>query len=177
MFDRELGSSDEIARLHGLEDAAVSVMGLCCMKFRLIEHRNEDRPRGEITEDIDDDGVPAQFCDADVEIAHQIGQALAVARSHCAFFLVQMRVESFASLVRQYAHAAQQSRLDDAPCLIDRDRLFSGRLDNKPASSRTDMHDTACFQAHHGFTDAGSRHAEERCQLVFTETRPRPNPG
>ncbi|EGE59248.1 hypothetical protein RHECNPAF_2330063 [Rhizobium etli CNPAF512] len=177
MFDGERRSFDKVARLHGLENAAMPLVGLRRVKFGLIEHRDEDGPCGQVTQDIDDDGVPAQFRDADMKIAHQIGQALAVARRHCIPLLVQMRVESFAALLRQHAHAAQQTGLDDTPRLINRDRIFGGRLDDKPASPRADMHDTAGLQAHHGFTDAGSGYAEERCQLVFAKPRTGPNPG
>ena len=39
------------------------------------------------------------------------------------------------------------------------------------------MHDAACLQAHHRLPDAGSGHAEERCQLVFAKSRTGPDLG
>lgn len=90
MADGEFGGAMEIGRLDRFEDTAMSVMRLLRMEIGLIEHGDEDGSGRQVAQRFDDDVVSSDFGDADVKIAHQAGQALAVAFGNRRLLLIEM---------------------------------------------------------------------------------------
>ncbi|MCY1535067.1 hypothetical protein D9M68_704570 [compost metagenome] len=104
-----------------------------------------------------------------MEIAHQAGEALAIAGFDRRFLFGKVGMQPVAAALRQPPHAAQQPSFDDASRAVDHRRLFGRRFRDEPASTRADMNDAACLEAHHRFAHTSPRHAEERGQLVLAE--------
>lgn len=169
MRDVQFGGFREVLGLQGLHDAAMPQMGLHRMEVGLIEHRNQDGPRRQVTQDVDEHDIAAQLRQPDMEIAHQAGQPPLVSGRNSLLLFGEMRAQFLAASNRQFAHAAKQAGFDDPPGGIDRHRLLGRRFNNEPAAAGADMDNGACFQPHHRLPHPRSRNAKECCQLVFTE--------
>lgn len=159
----------KVTRIHRLEHAAMSLVRLGSVKIRLVQHRNKDGAGSQVAQQIGNDFVSGNFGNTNVEITHQACQPLAVASSHRVPFLVQVIEKNLATLWGQPRHAPQQTALDDAPRLVDFNRLFGRWLYDEPAATWTDLDDATAAKTHQRFAYLGARHAINFCKLTFAQ--------
>ena len=109
-----IGGFREFAGLQCVDDRAVAEMGLHGVEIGLVEHGNQDGPRGQVAQNVYEHAIAAQLRQPNMEIAHQAGQPLFVGSGDRPLLLGQMGAQP-AALLGELAHAAQQAGLDDAP--------------------------------------------------------------